>query len=82
LQQIEVGAPAFIDGNYFSVYDRSGGQIRQCFHDVGKLSIQRFSSPREERDTSSRLDRECSITIEFNFFCGVRRYVVLEMRGQ
>jgi len=82
LQQIEVGTAAVIDGDYFSIYDRSCRQIGQCFYDVGKLSIQRFSSPREQRDTSSRLDREGSIPVKFNFFCGVERYVVLTLIGE
>jgi hypothetical protein len=60
-----------------SVYDRSRRQIGQCFHDIRKLTIQRFPSPREERDTSFGLDREGSITVELNFFCGDERYVAL-----
>jgi hypothetical protein len=82
LQEIEVRPAAFIDSDYFSVYDRSCRQIGQCFHDIGKLAIQRFSPPREQRDTSSGLDRQGSITVKLNFFCGARGYVALGMRGQ
>ena len=75
LQEIEVGATAVIDCDQFSINDCSLEQIRQCVHDVGKLSIERFLPPREQRDTSSGLDRERSIPVKFNFFCGVGRYV-------
>src|SRR5262245_35981336 len=66
LQQIEVGAAFIINGDQFSIDDRSFRQIRECLHDIRKLSIQRFSSPREQSNASSRLDREGSITVKFD----------------
>src|SRR5262249_23932237 len=52
LQEVEVRAAAFIDCDDFSMDDCSLGQIRQRLHDVGKLSIERFFPPREQRETS------------------------------
>ena len=81
LQEVEIGAALVIDGDKFANRDRSFRQAGQRVHDVGKLSVQRFSSSREKTDASSRLDGERPISIKFDLFCGVRRYVVLEMRG-
>src|ERR1700730_13905195 len=47
LQEIEIGAAALIDGDQFSIYDRSRRQLGQRFYNIRELSIQRFSSPRE-----------------------------------
>src|SRR5439155_19972001 len=82
LQQIEVRTATLIDGNYFSINDGSLGQIRQRLHDVRKLSMEGFFPPREQRQTSSRLHRKGAISVELNFFCGVRRYVALILIGE
>jgi len=47
LKKVEVRMAAVIDSNHFSIDNRSLGQIGQRFDDIGKLSIQRFSSSRE-----------------------------------
>src|SRR5260221_13686369 len=31
---------------------------------------------------AARSNSDCVVAVQLNFFCGVRRYVVLEMRGQ
>src|SRR5215469_2555028 len=62
LQEIEIGAPSVIDGNDFSVHNRSFGQAGHRVHEIGKLPIQRFSSPREQSYARSRPNRNGSIT--------------------
>src|SRR6266853_1460921 len=59
-----------------------GRQIGHRLNYIRKLSVQRFSSPREERHTAVGPDRQGPIAIKFNFFCGVPRYVALRIRGQ
>ena len=81
LQEIEVRPAAIIDGDNFSIDDRSLRQIGQRLDDIRKLSVQRFSSPREQCDAGFRLDYKGPITVEFDLFCGVERYVALTLIG-
>jgi hypothetical protein len=58
LQEIEVRPPAVIDGNHFSIDDRSLGQIRKRVHDVGNCVLKDFllreNSVRPVRDLTAR----------------------------
>jgi hypothetical protein len=47
LQEVEIRAAVLIDGNQFSVYNRSFRQSGQRFDNVGKLPIQRLPSSGE-----------------------------------
>jgi hypothetical protein len=80
LQQIEIGLAIFVETNQLAIDNGAGGQIGQRFDNVRKLSIQGFSSPRIERHTGAGFHHLYAITIQFDFFCGVRRYVALGNR--
>src|SRR4029077_7819955 len=67
LQEIEVGSAAVVDGDHLAIHNRSLGQIGECLHDIGKLSVKKFYIPGEQVHTSWRLHRKRSISVEFNF---------------
>jgi hypothetical protein len=65
LQQIEVGSSAVVEADQFSIHDRAIGQIGERLDHVGKLSIQRLLSAREEDYTTAGPDCERSIAIKY-----------------
>ncbi|PYT59262.1 MAG: hypothetical protein DMG46_09835 [Acidobacteria bacterium] len=63
------------------IYNSARWQVSECFNDVGKLSVEKFASAREERDIVLGFDCDGTIAVAFNFFCGDESYVALTLIG-
>ncbi len=51
-----------------------------CLDKVRILMVEQFVPPREQIHAEIRFDPDSAIAVEFDLFCGVRRYVALRMR--
>jgi hypothetical protein len=66
---IEVGSPAVVEADQFSIHDRAVGQTGQGLRDVRKLSVQRLLSAREERHTAAGVNREVAMPAPMWIHC-------------
>jgi len=54
------------------------GKISQGFGNERELAVERLAVSRVQEEIAVRSDCLSSILIQFDFFCGVRRYVAVE----
>jgi hypothetical protein len=80
LEEIEVRTPRFVQRHNLAVNNRVVGKISQSFEDLRILSVEGIPPPRKKTEVTERFHGDCAISIEFDFFCGVRRYVALGNR--
>ena len=77
LKQIETRPPICIQRNQLAIKHSSRRETSQTFGNVWKFLVQLVASARIEGDLLPFRDSLQSEAIQFNFFCGVRRYVAL-----
>jgi hypothetical protein len=75
LKQIEVRVPRLIQCDNLAINYRIVGNVGQCFEDQGILSIEGIPPPGKKIQLTSGFHGDGTVAIEFNLFCGVRRYV-------
>ena len=81
LEEVEV-RPGFIQCDNFAIDYRVVWEISESVEDERILTIEGISPSRKQMQPASRFHGYGAVPIEFDLFCGVRRYVGLKMRGQ
>ena len=78
LKQAEIWPPNVVKGDDFPVDYRVLGQIAEGLDDVWVLSAERFPFSRNKAHLAFQVGGDGAVSIEFDFFCGIRRYVAVE----
>jgi hypothetical protein len=81
LQKIELWSRRIVQCHNFTVNDSTVREIDKRFDYVRVLLIERLLTTGEQSNFVIGLDRNCPISIKFDLFCGVRRYVALSDAG-
>ena len=79
LQQIELWSRRIVQCHNFTVNDGTVWQFDKSFDYVRVLLIERFLTTGEQPNFVIGLDRNRSISIKFDLFCGDERYVALTL---